>query len=168
MSNQWFILRSKPHKESLLFDQLLINKVKVYYPRIHVQPVNPRSRHIRSYFPGYMFVNVDLEQVAVSTLAWIPGASHMVSFDNEPASVPDEIVAAIQRKVEAINAAGGEMQETLHKGDRVTITEGPFAGYEGIFDLRLDSTKRVRMLLKLVQDHQLRMDVPSGWVKKQE
>jgi len=143
MPAEWYVLHSKPHKEDLLLDQLLIRKVDVYYPRIRVKTVNPRSRKIRAYFPGYLFINVDLEQIPVSNLAWIPGASRLVCFDGEPASIPDSMLSVLKKKVDSINAAGGEFLEAIQSGDRVVISNGPFKGYEGIFDMRLDGNERV-------------------------
>ena len=55
MPAEWYVLRSKPNREELLLDQLLIRKMETYSPLIRVKPVNPRSRHIRAYFPGYFF-----------------------------------------------------------------------------------------------------------------
>ncbi len=168
MSTEWYALRSKPNKEEFLLDQLLIRKVDAYYPCIRVKPVNPRSRHIRAYFPGYLFVNVDLEQVGVSILTWIPGASRLVCFDGEPANIPTALINAVRKKVDAINTAGGELLEALQPGDRVVISSGPFCGYEGIFDMRLDGNERVRVLLNLLQKRQMRLDIPVGQVDLQK
>ncbi len=168
MTAEWYVLRSKPNKEDFLLDQLLIRKVEAYYPRIHVKPVNPRSRHIRAYFPGYLFVKVDLEQMGASNLAWIPGANRLVCFDGEPAFIPDALITALRKKIDAINTAGGELLEALQPGDRVVIKSGPFTGYEGIFDLRLDGNERVRVLLNLLQNRQMRLEVPAGQVKQQK
>jgi transcriptional antiterminator RfaH len=166
MPVEWYALHSKPHKEELLLDQLLIRKVETYYPRLRVKPVNPRSRSLRPYFPGYLFVNVDMQQVGISSLAWIPGACRLVCFDGQPAAIAESLVMAIQKKVEAVNAAGGELLESLKPGDQITIQTGPFAGYEGLFDVRLSGSDRVRVLLKLMQNRQMRLEVPVGYVQR--
>jgi transcription antitermination factor NusG len=166
MPVEWYALHSKPHKEELLLDQLLIRKVEAYFPRLRVKPVNPRSRPIRAYFPGYLFIHVDLEQASLSNLAWIPGAHRLVSFDGQPANIPDSLVTAIQKKVDAVNAAGGELFESLHPGDPVIIQTGPFSGYEAIFDVRLSGSDRVRVLLKLLQNRQMPLEVPVGYVQR--
>lgn len=168
MPIKWYVLRSKPNKEDLLLDQLLIRKVETYYPCLHVKPVNPRSRKIRAYFPRYLFVNIDLDQVSASNLLWIPGASRLVSFDGEPASISDSMISVIKKKVDAINAAGGELLEAMRPGDRVVISAGPFAGYEGVFDMRLDGNERVRVLLNLLQNRQMRLEVPLGQLQLQK
>ena len=72
MSGLWYALRSKPNKEEALWRELLAGSYEVFYPQLHVQPVNPRSRKVRPYFPGYLFINIDLLTVGYSALAWMP------------------------------------------------------------------------------------------------
>ena len=166
MSVNWYVLRSKPNKEILLWEQLQIRKVETFYPQIRVQPVNPRSRKIKAYFPGYVFVHVDLEQVERSVLQWMPGGIGFVSFDSEPALVPDALINAIKKKVDAVNASGGELFHGLKKGDLVEIQSGPFAGYEAIFDTKLDGNERVRVLLKLLQGRATKLEIPAGLLER--
>ena len=63
MSMLWYVMRSKPNKESLLWEQLSLQNIECYYPRLRVKPANPRARKLRAYFPGYLFVHVDLERI---------------------------------------------------------------------------------------------------------
>ncbi|MBI5964506.1 MAG: hypothetical protein HY863_13595 [Chloroflexi bacterium] len=168
MSVNWYVLRSKPNKEELLWEQLLIRKVQVFHPRIHVQPVNPRSRRVKPYFPGYVFVQVDLEQVGLSVLQRMPGATGLVSFDSQPSIVPDALILAVKKKVDAINSVGGELFQDLKPGDPVEIQSGPFAGYEAIFDARLPGSERVRVLLKMLQGRSTKMELPAGLLEKKK
>ena len=85
----------------LSFDQLLARRLEVFHPRIPVRTVNPRARKIRPYFPNYIFVRLDLEQVESSFLHWMPGSAGLVCFGAEPASVPDSLIAAIRMAGEA-------------------------------------------------------------------
>jgi transcriptional antiterminator RfaH len=165
MAVHWYVLHSKPRKEELLREQLDNRKIETFFPRIRVQVVNPRARKIRPYFPGYVFVYLDLEQTSMSTLQWIPGATGLVSFGGEPAHVPDGLIQAIRRRVDEINAAGGELFDALKPGEPVVIDSGPFAGYEAIFDTRLPGTERVRVLLKLLRNRQMPLDLPAGQVR---
>ena len=105
MTTQWYAIRSKPNKENFLAQQLESSGIDAFFPYIRVTPVNPRSRKIRPYFPNYLFVHVDLEMVQVSTLRWMPGASGIVSFGGEPASVPDFLIVAVQKQVDLLNAS---------------------------------------------------------------
>ncbi len=166
MTERWYALRSKPHKEGLLWEQLKIREIETFYPRLRVQTVNPRARKVRPYFPGYVFVRADLEQVTLSSLQWIPGAVRLVAFGEQPAWVPDGLIAAIHRRVEEVNQAGGELLATLRPGEVLTIEAGPFSGYEAIFDASLPGNERVRVLLNLLGRKQLPLVMPAGQVRR--
>ena len=162
MTSTWYVLHSKPNKEEFLYDQLQANRIEAFCPHIRVQPVNPRARKIKPYFPGYVFVLLDLENVKISALGWMPGANGLVSFDGHPADVPENLVQAIRRRVNEISDAGGELLESLRPGETVVIQDGPFAGYQAIFDSRSSGTDRVRVLLTLLQKRRIPLELSAG------
>lgn len=168
MADSWYALQSKANKEEALYEQLLNQGFEVFYPRIRVNPVNPRARKIRPYFPGYLFVRADLVAVGLSTFQWMPFSRGMVAFDQEPASVPDPLINAIKQRVEQVNSAGGEIFTEIDKGDEVYIQEGPFAGYEAIFDLHLPGSERVRVLIKLLSDRQVPVEMHVGQIRQKK
>jgi transcriptional antiterminator RfaH len=168
MAINWYALRSKPRKEEVLWKQLLAREIEVFFPRIRVHPVNPRSRKLRPYFPGYMFVQVDLEEVGLSRFNWMPHAIGLVSFDGEPATVPDNLIHAIRKRVDEISAAGGEFYDGLQPGDPVRISSGPFAGYEAIFDESLPGNERVRVLIQMLSDRHIPVELKAGQVRRKK
>jgi len=166
MPISWYALRSKPRKEEVLWQQLLAREYEVFFPRLRVHPVNPRSRKLRPYFPGYMFVQVDLEETGLSTFKWMPHAIGLVSFDNEPATVPDNLIYEVRKRVEEIAAAGGEFYDGLKQGDPVRISSGPFEGYEAIFDTRLPGSERVRVLIQMLSDRNIPVEIKASQVER--
>ena len=56
-----------------------------------------------------------------------------------------------QKRLDVVNAAGGELFEGLKQGNPVEIQSGSFIGYEAIIDLHLSGNEQVRVLLKLLQ-----------------
>lgn len=165
MTLRWYVVRSKTRKEEFLAEQMQMRKIEIYHPRIRVQTVNPRARKVKSYFPGYVFVRLDMEANGKSSLQFIPGAAGLVEFGGESADVPDGLIQAIRHRVDEINAVGGELFKELNKGEPVVIHSGPFAGYEAIFDARLPGSDRVRVLLKLLKHRQLQVDLPAGQIR---
>jgi len=168
MTSQWYALRSKPRKEEILWRQLRAQEFEVFFPRIRVHPVNPRSRKLLPYFPGYMFVNVNLDEVGLSTFQWMPHAIGLVSFDGEPSTVPENLIVAINKRVEEIAAAGGEFFDGIKPGDTVKINTGPFAGYEAIFDARLPGSERVRVLIQMLSDRRIPVELRAGQVEQKK
>ncbi len=166
MTVQWYALRSKPNREEALWREAGARGFHVYYPLQRVHPVNPRSRKIKPYFPGYMFVQADIQATGVSTFAWMPYSNGIVAFGAEPASVPEGLVNAIRRRVDEINAAGGEVFDGLRRGEVVTIQGGPFTGYQAIFDARISGADRVRVLLRLLSKQEVPLEVPAGQIQR--
>ena len=167
MNQYWYVLRSKPNKESFLWEQLNLQKIESFYPWLRVKPVNPRARKVKPYFPGYVFLRADLEEISLSTLQWMPGSMGLVSFGGEPASVPENLINAIRNRVNEINATGRKLLEGLSKGQPVKIHSGPFAGYDALFDSRLSGDDRVRVLLKLIDKKQLPLELHIGQIQVQ-
>lgn len=167
MTAQWYALRCKPRKEDVVWKQAHDQGHEVFYPRLRINPVNPRSRKIKPYFPGYIFVHVDLGSLGFNAFSWMPHTVGLVSFGGEPASVPENLIYAIRQRVEEIAAAGGEVFDGLKKGDRVRINTGPFEGYEAIFDARLPGTERVRVLLQfLVERREVTIEMDAAHIVK--
>jgi len=165
MTHRWYVVRSKLRKEEFLAEQMQMRKMEIFDPLIRVQTVNPRARKIKPYFPGYVFVHLDLEKTGKFSVQYIPGAAGLVSFGGEAAEVPDGLIHAIRHRVDEINGAGGELFEALKIGGTVVIHSGPFAGYEAIFDARLPGSDRVRVLLKLLKNRQMLVDLPAGQIR---
>lgn len=165
MNLSWYVLHSKPNKEDFLFSQLRNREIEVYYPRLRVEPVNPRSRKVRPFFPGYLFVHVDLDQTPISSLTYVPGANRVISFDHEPAIVSDTIMQTIQSNVDRVNQNPDLIYNQLSHGDPVTIQGGPLEGYEAIFDTCLEGSERVRLLIKLLRGQQMRVQISAKMVR---
>jgi transcription antitermination factor NusG len=169
MSLQWYALRSKPRKEDTVWTQLNIRGIENYYPRLRVHPVNPRSRKVKPYFPGYIFIRVDLEDVGLSFFRWMPHTLGLVAFGGEPAQVPENLIHAIRKRINEINEAGGEQLDGLKTGDKIRIQAGPFSGFEGIFDIRLPGKERVRVLLNLLgQSRQVPLELDVSQIAKDD
>jgi len=152
MTLYWYALRTKPRKEDAVWSQLRNQDIEHYYPRVRVHPVNPRARKIKAYFPGYLFIRVDLEESGISAFQWMPHSLGLVSFDGEPAPIPDNLINELKKRIHEIAEAGGEVFDGLKPGDEVRIQGGPFEGYDAIFDSRVDGQERVRVLLQFINN----------------
>jgi transcriptional antiterminator RfaH len=165
MTLAWHVVRSKPNHEDFLARELESREIEVFYPLLRANPVNPRARRFKPYFPGYIFVHVDLALINSTALERVPGAANLVSFGGEVASVPDHLVQAIRRKVDETNAAGGEKQAEIQPGDIVEIDYGPFAGYTAILDASLPGSERVRVLLRMLEKRELPVEMPLNYIR---
>ena len=156
------MLRSKPNKEQFLADQLESRNVEYFFPQVSVHPVNPRSRRIRPYFPGYLFIHTDLNVNNTILFERIPGSQGLVFIGGEVGFIPENILNAIRYKVHEIDEAGCEFFQAINKGDSVKVHTGPFEGYEAIFDSKIDGTERVKILLTMVKGRKLPVELPAS------
>ncbi len=159
MSN-WLLLQTKPHKEDFIASEINYRQISCFCPKITRQQKDPRRKNTIPYFPGYMFVKLEPGSQGAHELKWLPGVIGWVSFGMEPASLEDRDIDLIRRKVEQFNEVCQSHSVAIPRNTRVRISEGPFAGYEGLFDTHISGTDRVRILLKLVRSQQKKVDLP--------
>ncbi|MEA2008920.1 MAG: transcription termination/antitermination NusG family protein [Chloroflexota bacterium] len=168
MSLQWYVLRSKPRKEGALWEYARSKELECFYPRIRVNPVNPRARKVKPYFPGYMFVKADLVETGRSEFRWMPHSLGLVRFGDEPAPVPDSLISGIRHTVAKIAEAGGEKLAGLQPGDEIYIEDGPFSGYRAIFDAQVSGQDRVRVLLQMLNNRrEMPLELEVGQIRKE-
>src|SRR5688572_27041723 len=156
---QWYVMHSKPRKEAFLRERLRIQRIEVYLPSIWVKPVNPRARNEQPFYPGYLFIHVDLAKIHISEFRGIAGSIGLVCYGGEPAHVGEALIREIQKQVEEITDSDNSYVDRFRPGDRVVINDGPFATYKAMFDCRLSGSDRVRVLLELLQDQKIRVEL---------
>lgn len=167
MSEQWYALNVKPHKERMVSEWLENQEeMEIFFPAMRVEPVNPRSSKIRPYFPGYLFVRLDLSEEGQNALRWTPGTRGLVRFGDVPAVVPENLIHELRKRIIELNKVGGRNRPQYSPGDRVRITEGPFSGYQAIFDEELQDDERVQVLLKFLSDQTHKMQLNRKDIEK--
>lgn len=160
----WYVMRSKYRNEVLLWQELGSRKIEVYYPRIHAPTAGLAPQKTRPYFPGYMFIHVDLDVVGRSKLEWIPGAVGLVCFGGEPAYVSDNILYGIRERVDLVNSMRVDPSKGPKSGQEIEIYTGPFAGYRGIFGLQLSDGERATVFLRFIRGQQMRVELPVSQI----
>ncbi len=167
MSESWYALHVKPHKERPVCNLLKARGLTVYYPSLKVKPVNPRSRQERPFFPGYLFVCVDLELEGANSLRWSEGTHGLVEFGGEPAVVPDNLISELQLRLKE-RQKSSEREKEFKSGEPIRIIDGPFEGYEAIFDSELSGKDRVHVLMSYLGDRPKRLQLRLSDIAKKE
>lgn len=154
----WYVLHTKPRRELLVASQLERAEVTIFLPE--VLQLNSKGCQGVPFFPGYLFVQLDLQSSAAGKLIHTPGVIGLVGSERQPIAVAAAVVAGLQERVAALNAKGGLMPHPFQSGDPVRFTAGPLQGLAAIFVGPLTPTRRVQVLLQFLgQQQQVDVDV---------
>lgn len=165
MASEWYVLRSKPHKEQALCSIAQRWALDVYYPHIRVEPVNPRSSRVRPYFPGYLFARADLEETGRSVFRHMPMSMGLVEFGGQPASLTSSLVEEIRSHLKAMKQGNLPVRHSFVRGNKVVIAGGVFEGYEALFDATLPGSDRVRVLLAVLGGQRVKVTLPAAHIE---
>lgn len=98
----------------------------------------------RRVFPGYILVQMILEEKPWAVVRNTPGVTGFVGMGNRPTPLRPEEVQAIMRRMEA---EAPKVKVTFKRGQKVRIIDGPFNEFVGTVDeIDMERTK-VRVLV---------------------
>lgn len=139
--DDWYILYTRSKFEKKILMQIPEMDVEGYLPLQTVtRKWSDRLKKIQiPFFSNYIFVRASMEKCA--SLLQIPGALKFVSFQGEPAYIPDKEIQKI-RLIEA-NQVAVENVSYYVSGDKVKIMKGVFHGIEGILIWKIKETRFV-------------------------
>jgi transcriptional antiterminator RfaH len=140
----WYALHAKPHKERQVGRFLEAEGFEVYLPLL---PASKRTRRKPlPFFSCYLFARLD-GKLSFSSVQWTPGLRRIVSFGGKPAVVPDDVISTIKQRLAWLHDSG-QTTYPFQRGDRVVVRNGPLADLEAIFEERLSSRERARILVE--------------------
>lgn len=151
MASRWYVLSCTLNKERVIYHQLHDRGFEVFYPYLIIRTQNPNMLKIEPYFPGYLFVKVDLDTVAESTFRWMPMTEGLVCMADNPAYVPDRIIQAIHRNLWKVNSSILGVPEEVAGIDQTDSAAEIASGNGDLFDQYASATDRSQMLFELLQ-----------------
>jgi transcription antitermination factor NusG len=148
MSQRWYVIKTKPQCEYLAAAALEREDFRLYFPRVR-SPRPQRGHDDLPLFPGYLFIYHDVENEEPPAVGRLPGLLGWVRFNGHAPPVPDDVVAAIQRRVEAINRGGG-LWTRFGAGDKVMVSSGKLESLAEVVEDSASPHSKVRVLLELM------------------
>jgi transcriptional antiterminator RfaH len=142
----WFCLKTQPKREHLAATALRRQfGVKCFSPRLRFRRMTQRGPvwFVEAMFPGYLFAKFvySTQHRAVESSHGISGIVH---FGDRLATLPENIVTALQSKVGAEEIV--TLDCSLKVGQSVQIIAGPFHGLEVVVTQLLPAKERIRVL----------------------
>ncbi|MCC6456228.1 MAG: hypothetical protein IT328_14840 [Caldilineaceae bacterium] len=148
---EWYVIYTKPNKEPLVNSQLEEKDLEVFFPVLQFDRGYRRGLGIEPFFPSYLFVKVDLSAPKANNIRWLPGVRTIVEIDGQPATVPETIIEGLRQRLEPMTRRVMRKSEWLFQpGQKVSITAGPFKGFEAVFQKGLSGEQRVQVLLEFL------------------
>jgi transcriptional antiterminator RfaH len=151
MTSRWYVVQTQPHAETKAMGHLIRQGFAAYLPRYL-----KRRRHARRVeivgaplFPRYLFVGVDMETQRWRSIHSTTGVARLVCNGDDPAPVPPDVVAALQRREDTAGFVQLERRQQFVPGERVRVVDGIFADNLGLFEGMADK-ERVAILLDLL------------------
>lgn len=102
----------------------------------------------RQFFPGYIFVNMDLDDRSYLLVKDTPKITGFVGGATNPPVVPESEVRRITRQIEE-GTLKPKPKILFEKGENVRVTNGPFSNFSGIVDEVLPEKGRLRVLVSI-------------------
>lgn len=152
----WYVAHTKPRQERVALEHLTRQGYEVYLPLLKIFK-NVRDRQDVRFdplFPRYIFFRPASAQQSIAPVRSTQGVAAIVRFGQTPAVLQPETLKAIRAFEASQNTASFEEISTLKPGKPVIVTDGPFAGLEGL--VSMVSEQRVVVLMNLLGQQRLK------------
>jgi len=147
----WYLVHTKPKQEKRSLENLQRQGYQCYLPILPIERLRQGrlSFSDEPLFPGYLFVW--LGKGGAAAKSWAPirstrGVVRLVCFGTEPARVDDELIELLRANENVVRAHPDRL---FKPGERVCITEAPYVGIEGIYQMA-DGVRRVMVLIEML------------------
>ena len=122
---------------------------RVEVPTVEEIEIRAGQRHPvqRKIFPGYVLVEMLMDDESWYVVRNTPGVTGFVGMGNKPTALPESEASAILKQM--TTAAPTKFKVTLQPGQAVKITDGPFADFEGIVDNINQEKGKVRVRVSM-------------------
>ena len=146
----WYLIHTKPRLEKHALENLERQGYECYLPLFPAEKLRRGKLTVADVplFPRYLFIHLGTDD---SDKSWVPirstrGVSALVRFGNQPARADDELIAFLKSHEHTQQDAPRRLFEP---GDAVCLTEGPFKGIEGIYQMA-DGESRAMVLIEMM------------------
>lgn len=102
----------------------------------------------RKFFPGYILLNVDLNEETWHTVRDTPKVTGFVGNDLHPVPLSDEEAMKIISRIKD-GATKPKPKVMYDVGDVVRVTDGPFSNFQGVVETVYPDKGRVRVMVSI-------------------
>lgn len=145
----WYAVHTETGREAYARDHLVNQSFEVFLPQHDHTVRHARRLSVKrgAFFPGYLFVRLDLKVQRWRAINGTRGVKHVVGAGDRPLPVPEGIVEWLQGMAD--DAGVIAYGSGLKRGDTVRLLDTPFAECVGLVS-GPSGGERVRVLVDLL------------------
>ncbi len=143
MARSWFVVhtytgyenRVKVNLEQTLREKgISENDFRIIIPTQQITEVKGGKKQtvIRKYFPGYLMVDIEMNDEVWSLIKNTPGVSRFIGTKGHPIPLQESEVSQILSQIESVKKP--KIFAPFTKGEKVKIINGPFSDFLGIVE----------------------------------
>ncbi len=161
----WYVIYTNPNSEKKVAQRLTQRQYEAFLPLINETRVwSDRKKIIQKpLFKSYVFVRCSPD--SLHKVKTIYGFSHFICFGGYPVTISDTQIEEVQSIIKLYSETDAIATQFV-VGDKVTITQGPLKGIQGILT-NLKGKRRVAIEVSQLNQSMLVM-LPEAYLTKLE
>ena len=126
----------------------LVEEVLVPTETVEEMVKGERRLSSRKFYPGYVMVRMELTDESWHLVKDTPKVTGFIGSKDEPVAIPEEDAAKIIAQMQE-GVLRPKPKIKFEQGDKVQVTEGPFANFTGVVDEVRPDRGRVRVMISV-------------------
>ena len=155
----WYVLKVQSSREDTIRDSLerrvKMQALQPYFGRIVVPTEkiteirnNKKKTVLRKTYPGYIMVEMELNEKTWFTVRETPGVGDFVGAPGTPNKMtPADVAQMLNEQEEGVTAEQPKVKIDVERGDRVKITDGTFDNFEGTVEEVIETRGVIKVML---------------------
>lgn len=172
-TGKWYVLHSQTGHENRVKNNLeqriqsLGVEDKIFESIVPTREVivikkGKKTKQKEKVFPGYIFVNMDLDDQSWLVVRTTEGVTGFIGAGTKPTPISDKEVGAIMKFVQQEQP---KFKTAFNVGEAIKITEGPFADFLGTVEAIDEEKGKLRALVSMF-DRETPVELDFLQVKK--
>jgi len=126
----------------------LIEEVLVPTETVEEMVKGERRLSSRKFYPGYVMVRMEMTDDSWHLVKDTPKVTGFIGSKDEPVAIPEEDAAKIIAQMQE-GVLRPKPKIKFEQGDKVQVTDGPFANFTGVVDEVRPDRGRVRVMISV-------------------
>ena len=150
---EWYVVRTKPRQEQLALENLERQSYQCFCPWIarRRKRIGKIQVYKEAFFPGYLFVKMDLDSTNTSPICSTRGVNGLISFGSSVIPVREDVINTLRLYITSNGLIEWDHPDFI-SGQELCIEDGPMEGLNAIFQAKKGEDRAI-LLLNLLGEY---------------